>query len=606
MSNASSNRTASPPCIPGLEIQEKIGEGGMSVVYRAVHLNLQRRVAVKVLRAPVDDGTGAPAWARESRLMAALAHPHVVTIHDAGQVGGHNYLVMEDMAGGSLRARMEPGRPWSLAQAGPVLDRVAQALDHIHHQGVLHLDLKPENILYTADGQIKITDFGLSVPRADATALPGGRRFQGTVDYSAPEQLAGRAPDGRYDVFSLATLAYELLTGLVPGRVYVPASRRNPRLPAALDDVLRRGLARDRQERYPSVAPFRQALAGAARPARSRGPARWLGAVAGLAALVVVLFVLVGRKSPTPTVPPQPPERPTRLWVLYDKPDDLSLFGGAEGRDLSGDADVAVECVRVDNPPQTVPPELPVPIWPTPRPVLVVHSPRAWGFVHPLLDRTLGQRVVRDWPALLRTVVPPEKNLVRAGGFDGDCLATDSRGTLWRVGNVADWKPTRQITLDRPRDRPDNPTLLLTNLDPATSNDLLGCFQSFPSAPPPDAVVALRYRARAEAGRAHVQVYLGLPVLIPPEDTGVAATRIRAMDRPLPPEPADPTPDRWWYRIPAWVTPTADWQTYLVVFDLPPFPARVTHRNLVVDVIGTGQIRVDDVELFVWQPGSEP
>ena len=127
MSDPSLQNAAPPLCIPGLQLQQKIGEGGMSVVYRATHVNLQRGVAVKVLRAVADEGAAVPAWLRESRLMASLAHPHVVTIHDAGRAHGHNYLVMEDMAGGSLRRRMVPGRPWSLAQAVPVLDDIAQA-----------------------------------------------------------------------------------------------------------------------------------------------------------------------------------------------------------------------------------------------------------------------------------------------------------------------------------------------------------------------------------------------------------------------------------------------------------------------------------------------
>jgi hypothetical protein len=603
MADRSSQPAERPSSIPGLQLEEKIGEGGMGVVYRAVHLNLQRVVAVKVLPTPADEGAAVPAWLRESRLMASLAHPHVVAIHDAGQVEGHNYLVLEYMAGGSLRSRMEPGRPWPLAEVGPVLDRIAQALGHLHERGVLHLDLKPENILYTADGQLKISDFGLSAPHADGGALLAGRPGLGTPDYCAPEQRAGLALDGRCDVFALATLAYELLTGRLPGRVYVPASRRNPRLPAALDGVLRRGLARDPAERHASIAEFRQALAGACRATRPRARLWVLGSALGLAALAASLPAVTRWKPPPQSLSGPPPQ----LWVLYDEPEDLAMFQREEGREWPGGPGVVAERVPVGNPPGEVPPELPLPVWPTPRPVLVLHTPGAWGFVHPLLDRTMGQRVVGDWPALLRAAVPPEKNFVRAGGFDRRrCLPADGSGGLWRIDNVADRKPDRHVTLDRPRDQPDNLALLLTSLDPARGNDLLGCYQPMHRAPPPGAAVVLLYRARAESGRPHLQVYLQLPVVIPSEDTGAAATRVRSLAQPLPAEPGYPLANRWRYLAPVWVTPTGEWQTYLVVLESPPFPTRPLHRNLSITLRGAGQVWVDDVELFVWQPGGQP
>jgi hypothetical protein len=605
MSDASPHDAAKLPCIPGLELQEKVGEGGMSAVYRAVHLNLQREVAVKLLRTPAEEDVAGPAWLHESRLMASLAHPHVVTIHDAGQVNGHRYLVMEYMGGGSLRSRMRSGRPWPLAQAAAVLDRVAQALEYIHERGVLHLDLKPENILYTADGQVKITDFGLSVSSARPDGPLADEGFGGTVDYCAPERRSGLTLDRRADVFALATLAYELLTGRPPGRVYIPASRRNPRLPAALDDVLRRGLARDPKERYPSVADFRQALAAACRPIRRRARVRLLGAAAGVVALIV-LFVIIGWRVGTRTGAPPSPELPARMWVLYDNPEDLSLFVGEGGRELASGSGVTAEQVPVEDPPRDLPPGLALPVWPTPRPALVVRSPRAWGFVHPLTDRALARQVVSNWLNLLQMAVPAEKNFVKAGGFDGDCLATNHRGDLWRVGSTASWNAARRITLDPPPGQPDNPALLLTNLAPAPDQSLLGCYQPLARGPRPGAAVVLRYRARSRHGRGSLAVYAGIPVVIPEGDTGPIASRIRRLEPPLPPEADDPLPNRWVYRSPDWVTPSQDWQTYLVVTESPPFPARVVHRNLVIDVAAADEVWVDDVELFEWQPGGEP
>jgi len=616
MSLTTSCAAAPLPSLPGLELQEKIGEGGMSVIYRAVHRNLQRTVAVKLLRATADEATLCPTWLRESRLMASLAHPHVVAIHDAGQVEGCNYLVMEYMAGGSLRSKMEPGQPWPLNEAAKLVDHIAGALGHIHAQGVLHLDLKPENILYDGDGRTKITDFGLSIPHEDAHSILGGHRFQGTIDYCGPEYRSGLVLDGRFDVFSLATLTYELLTGRLPGRVYFPASRRNPRLPKTIDVVLRRGLARVPGERYASAGQFQQALARACRSARSRGP-RWFLAVLASAAVLAAIALAAYRwwpaadpKSGLPTSGPVEAaslDRPDRLMVIYDKPADLPLFAGEDGEELASGSAVNVERVAVEKPLRKLPSGIPLSVWPTPLPALLIHSPKAWGFVHPLQDRSLGQRAVKHWPDLLRAVVPPERNLVKAGGFGGNCLATNHEGDLWRVGKTADWNATRRITLDQS----DNPALLLTNLDPAQSNIPLGCYQTLAIGASPGEIVVLRYRARSLHGKGSIAVYAGMPVVVPASDMGASASRIRAFATPLPPEPGDPDPDQWMYRIPAWITPTQEWQTYLVILESPPFPTRVLHRKLVIDVAAAqpaaaDQVWVDDVELFLWQPGTKP
>jgi serine/threonine-protein kinase len=242
------------PEIPGYRLRQKHGEGGMGEVFLAEQCASGRVVAVKLL-AQLPAGQDPP-QPLESHLLAASAHPHVVAVLGGGVCAGRPYLILEYIEGTNLRPLLRPGQPWPLERALPVLDAVVAALGHIHARGILHLDLKPENILCGADGTIKVTDFGLARPIGQADAFVPLGATQGTLDYSAPEQLYGLPVGPPADLFALATLAYEMLTGRLPGRVYVPASRRNPLLPAALDAVLEKGLARAAEDRQPSVASF--------------------------------------------------------------------------------------------------------------------------------------------------------------------------------------------------------------------------------------------------------------------------------------------------------------------------------------------------------------
>jgi serine/threonine protein kinase len=254
-----SSPSTPPPDIPGFQLLEKIGEGGKGEVFRARQEHPSRTVAVKFLY-PMPSPQLAVEFQRETDLMGSLVHPNVVGIYSCGKIEERFYLVMEYISGSPLRTLMKPGEPWEAKRAVPILNTIADALSFMHSRDILHLDLKPENVLVDERGSVKITDFGLAVSRVDAWTQSELGMVQVSLDYCSPEQRYGLPIDQRSDLFSLATLAYELLTGYLPSRVFVPATQRNSALPADIDRVLRRGLARDPDERYPVVELFRDDL----------------------------------------------------------------------------------------------------------------------------------------------------------------------------------------------------------------------------------------------------------------------------------------------------------------------------------------------------------
>lgn len=217
---ARSPSKAKLPEIPGYQVRGIIGEGGMGVVYGAYHLKLKRVVALKMLRSgdyasPVE----LERFSLEAEAIAGLQHPHIVEIHDLGEVDGRPYFTMEYLEGGSLAQKLN-GVPLRAAEAARFTVLMASAMEAAHRAGIVHRDLKPANVLFSKEEQLKISDFGLArrVAIQEGITLSGAR--MGTPSYMAPEQAAGqKAPIGpEADVYALGAILYEMLTGRPPFR----------------------------------------------------------------------------------------------------------------------------------------------------------------------------------------------------------------------------------------------------------------------------------------------------------------------------------------------------------------------------------------------------
>jgi tRNA A-37 threonylcarbamoyl transferase component Bud32 len=260
---------------PDLEIQDLIGHGGMSAVFRARQPKLDRVVALKVLPKSLAAMPGfAERFTREGRVLARLSHPNIVTVHDFGESGGFCYLIMEYVDGVNLRQAMRAGR-FTPEQALNIIPVMCEALQYAHSQGVLHRDIKPENVLLDAKGRVKIADFGIAKildEKGDGGMLltQSGARL-GTAPYMAPEQIEKPGSvDHRADIYSLGVVFYEMLTGELPlGRFAAPSEKAA--VNGGMDEVVFRALAKDRAMRQQSAGEFKTQIEGiAAMPAQER------------------------------------------------------------------------------------------------------------------------------------------------------------------------------------------------------------------------------------------------------------------------------------------------------------------------------------------------
>ena len=260
--------------IAGYRIEDRIGRGGMGVVYRAEHLNLRRRAAVKIIAPDLAESEGfRERFSREARIAGALQHPNIVTVYDAGEVDGLLYLAMQYIEGRDLAAVLRADGRLKPYRAIDVCRQVASALDAAHARGLIHRDVKPANVLIEGRTAF-LTDFGLT-KRLDGaqTQLTRVGDVVGTIHYVAPEQIEGNPVSARSDVYSLGCLLFHCLTGQVPffrdtdvGVIYAHLSEDPPRvselraeLPEGLDGVIAKALDKSPDRRFQTCTDLMQA-----------------------------------------------------------------------------------------------------------------------------------------------------------------------------------------------------------------------------------------------------------------------------------------------------------------------------------------------------------
>jgi tRNA A-37 threonylcarbamoyl transferase component Bud32 len=300
------------------EVEELVGAGGMSSVYRAHDRLLDRKVALKVMHQQfVEDRDHVERFRREARSVAALSHPNIVTVIDRGEHAGRQYIVFEYVAGENLKQMIERRGPAPVVTALELAIQIGQALSFAHQQGLVHRDVKPQNILLNGDGRAKVTDFGIARSLDVQKGVTQTGTVLGTSHYIAPEQAQGQQVDEQTDVYSLGVVLFELLTGDVPfpGDSFVAVAMRHineppprvrerrPDVPLRVEAAVQRAMAKSPGDRFLNMAALcaeLQAclaeLAGGATeilPGRSRAPRRVQQRSSSAWPVIVALLALI-------------------------------------------------------------------------------------------------------------------------------------------------------------------------------------------------------------------------------------------------------------------------------------------------------------------------
>jgi hypothetical protein len=336
--------------LAGYRIVEPLGSGGTSVVYRAEHVRLGRPAALKLLTPGFGEADFRTRFLRESQLAASLDHPSIVPVYDAGEEDGLLYIAMACVDGDDLKTLLAREGRLDVRRTLRILGQIGSALDAAHARGLVHRDVKPANILVGEGDRAFLSDFGV-VKELSGNGTTRTGSFIGTIEYCAPEQIEGQDVDGRADVYALACVLYQCLTGETPfhrpsevavlnAHLHTPPpklSRAAPDLPAALEPVISKALSKSPLDRYATCAELIAAARAAAAERRVHrlrlaASIALLALAALLGAAIALGAVLAFRDTPSArvrTVVAQPPPSPPSLDTLLLQSKDARTLNDA-------------------------------------------------------------------------------------------------------------------------------------------------------------------------------------------------------------------------------------------------------------------------------------